>query len=171
MGGKPPCCSSVRNDVDVQFRCELNQPFRQRGLPKQDAVGSLSTAQHNLGHAGQPGKFGDLVGHVIAIYRLDGCTQLLSQTQIGPQTVPIRLRYGLKIFCLNKQRRKAAAERVGHPGSRSDDTFIGRCCGKANQDMLPGPVPLSAPAFLCIQSRPVRAAAKGKLPKRAQFGL
>ena len=157
--------------MDVQFRCELNQPFRQRGLPKQDAVGSLSTAQHNLGHAGQPGKFGDLVGHVIAIYRLDGCTQLLSQTQIGPQTVPIRLRYGLKIFCLNKQRRKAAAERVGHPGSRSDDTFIGRCCGKADQDMLPGPVPLSAPALLCIQSRPVRAAAKGKLPKCAQFGL
>lgn len=111
------------------------------------------------------------VGHVIAIYRLDGCTQLLSQTQIGPQTVPIRLWYGLKIFCLNKQRRKAAAERVGHPGSRSDDTFIGRCCGKADQDMLPGPVPLSAPALLCIQSRPVRAAAKGKLPKRAQFGL
>ena len=99
-----------------------------------------------------------------------GCL-LYTSTQIGPQTVPIRLRYGLKIFSLNKQRRKAAAERVGHPGSRSDDTFIGRCCGKADQDMLPGPVPLSAPAFLCIQSRPVRAAAKGKLPKRAQFGL
>ena len=59
---------------------------------------------------------------------------------IGLEPLFIGLRDPLKLFCLYKQRRKAASKRTRHPGGCTDNFLIGRGGGEAHQNVLMGAV-------------------------------
>ena len=144
MRGHPVAQAVVRNNVDVQFRGKLNEPLGQRGLANPGA-GHCAAAQHNFGHPGQAGKFGNLIGHIVPIDRLHRGAQLLRQTNVGLKTLFIRRGHPLGRLCLHKQGRKLTAKGPRHPRGHAENPLIGRSGGKAHQNMLPGTI-FHAPA-------------------------
>ena len=60
--------SVVGNDVNIQLRREINQSIGQRCLVKPGAGRKSTAAQHDFCDPGQMGKFGNLIGYIVAIY-------------------------------------------------------------------------------------------------------
>ena len=95
--------SVVGNDVNIQLRREINQSVGQRCLVEPGAGRKSAAAQHDFCDPGQMGKFGNLIGYIVAIYGFDGCAQLLCQMDIGPKALFVRRRHPLEVFRFHKQ--------------------------------------------------------------------
>ena len=160
--------SIVRNDMDVQFWRQFNEPFRQRWFSQQQPTGYPTTAQHNFRHARQAGKLRNLIGHIIAIHRLDRGAQLLCQTHIALKALLIPCIHPLKCLGLHEQRGKSTPKRPCHPGRRAYDFLIGRGGRQAHQNMLMGAI-LRLHLLLGVQSRPIRTAAQAHLSQGAEL--
>lgn len=72
-----------------------------------------------------PGVLRDLFRRVRAIDGGDLCAQLFRQAQVAPQAFDILSGQLLGLRCLDKERREAAVERLGHPGGRADHLGVG----------------------------------------------
>ena len=172
----PPLCrkltvqSVIGNDVDIQLRRKLDQALGQRRLMEPWPAGDPAAAQHNFCDPRQTGKLRDLIRHIVAVNRFDGCAQLLRQMDIGLKTLFVRLGHPLKFFRFYKQSRKSALKGTGHSRRGTNDFLIGRRGRKADQDVLMGPVfrPIVYP--MGIERCPVSTAAQAGFPERAQLG-
>lgn len=74
---------------------------------------------------GQPGKFCNLKGHIIAIYCLDTGAQLTCKLNISLQAQLVLLGHMAEGRCLHKQRGEPAIKGIGHARCRPQDLCIG----------------------------------------------
>ena len=159
----------VRDDIDIQIRRALRQPVHQTPAPGTQRALSVAAAQHDLGDPGGTGIFGNLDGRIVAIGGSNTGSQLLRQTQVGPEPPPILGVLGLKIRRLHEKGRKLTVEGLRHSGRGADHLGVGGRSRQAGKHML---VPHTGTAR-CFggPAQSVGRAAQGDLPQGRQVFL
>ena len=115
---------AVRNDIHIQVR-PLDQPVGQTFLPDPGVLPVIHAPHDDFRDTADPGVLRDLFRRVRTIDGGDLCAQLFRQAQVAPQAFDILSGQLLGLRCLDKERREAAVERLGHPGGRADHLGVG----------------------------------------------
>ena len=126
----------VRDDMDIQIRGELRQLFRQRRFAPEMSSRVIASADHDLRHPGDAGKFRDLERNVVAVNGGDGRAALLRQPDVIFQPFFVRLLHSVRVRRFYVKGGKRTAERGSHPRGRPDDLRVGRGGGETGQRML-----------------------------------
>ena len=127
---------AVRNDVNVHIRHDGDEPVRERRLAEDAGFAHGAATQHNLGHAGKPGEFRDLIGHIVPLHRFDGRAQFFGEAGIGVEAPAVFLLHGGKIRRLHIERRQTSVKGLRHACGGVDDLRVGGRGGQAHEDML-----------------------------------
>ena len=159
----------IGNDMDIHFRHIGQQLLRQGGLAPMALDCDAAAAQHDFRDAGQPCKFGDLVGNVVAVDQLNIGPQLGGQLLIGLEAALVVLRGHGKIRGFDKQGRELTVEGPGHSGGGADDLGIGGGGGQAHQNVLVCGKAAAALQLLRQPLDPVGAAPQGNFPQGGQL--
>ena len=160
----------VRDDVDVQFRRERNEPFRQRRPAPRMPSRRAAPAEHHARRAAQARIRRDLVGDVRTVYGLHARAEPLGKMHVVQQPRPVVRAHGLQRGRLHEQRRQRAAKRRRHARARADDLLVGGRGGQAYEDVLPNRIagPIAARGRRQAR-RALGAAAQGQRAQRGEL--
>ena len=162
----------VRDHMDVHIGRGGDKPLGKGGLAEDALAGGRTAADHDFCGPAEPGKFRDLIGHVLPIGGFDLRPQPPCQARILPKAAPVFRPHGRNSTGrLHKQSCKAPPESPGHPGGGADELLVGGGRGQAHQNVFAGPVIPPAPGVGALRKKahPVGAAAQGQRPQGGEI--